>query len=177
MVFRFLLPVLQMQVILEAMTRSEIRKSMRNLSANLHQAFENTIQRIDREPTNRRQIAMQSLTWLSHALRPLRLEDLLHALATQIGDVDFDEDNLLQPRIIVESCFGLVVVDEQSSTVRLVHFTLQNFLQSYFENQFAAAGSYLTKTCPTYLCFSNFKISTVGLGVKPIIYSQHKLRD
>ena len=40
---RFLLPVLQMQVIIEAMTKSEIRKSLHNLSTNLSQAFEDTI--------------------------------------------------------------------------------------------------------------------------------------
>ena len=151
-----------MQAILGAMTKSEIRKSLRNLSADLGQAFEDTIQRIEREPRNRQQVAMQTLVWLSHACRPLQINHLLYALATQVGDTVFDRDNLLQPRLIVESCFGLVVIDEESSNVRLVHYTLQDYLRSRHEGFLTQEQTYLTQICLTYLFFDEPKTSDVS---------------
>lgn len=148
----FLLPVLQMQSILEAMTRSEIKASLSNLSASLGQAFENTIRRIDNGPPNRRQAASQALMWVSHARRPLQVRELCHALATKLGDTELDQDSLLPPRSIVESCLGLIVVDDESSTVRLVHYTLQDYLQSRQPQRFLQEETYITQVLITYLC-------------------------
>ena len=157
-----------MQVILEAMTKSEIRKILRNLSANLGQAFQNTIQRIDNEPRNRRTVAQQALMWVSHAYRPLQITELRHALATQLGDEKFDVDNLLQPRFIIECCFGLVVIDDESSTVRLVHHTLQDFLHSEREKSFMEEETNIAKICLTYMCMSN--IDVVETDQSGVIY-------
>ena len=150
-----------MQVIIEAMTKSEIRKSLHNLSTNLSQAFEDTIERIGNEPRNRQQIAMQSLMWVSHARSQLRIIELQHALATQVGDTKFDEDNLLQARLIVDCCFGLIVLDNESSIVRLVHHTLQDFLQARQQPHFANEETQITRICLTYLCFDRSEISSM----------------
>jgi len=156
---RFLLPVLQMQFVLEAMTRSEIQKSLRNLSANLGQAFEDTLRRIDNEPRNRRQVAIQSLSWVSHACRPLLINELRHALATQVGDTAFDPDNLLQSKLIVECCSGLIVIDDKSSLIRLVHHTLQDFLHSKRQEVFRAEETEITKFCLIHLCLGGLDIA------------------
>lgn len=153
-----------MRVIIEAMTRLEIRNSLRNLSANLGQAFSNSIQRIESEPRNRRAVALQALMWISHACRPLQIEELRHALGTQLGDRYFDIDNLLQPRFIIECCFGLVVIDDQSSVVRLVHCTLQDFLQSERRNLFLDEETEITRICLTYLCLDGLRTSDSELG-------------
>lgn len=148
-----------MQSILEAMTRSEIRKSLRNLSANLGQAFEDTLRRIENEPQNRRLIAMQSLMWISRSYRPLQINELRHALATQAGDTKFDPDNVLQAKFIVECCSGLVVVDDESSIVRLVHHTLQDFLHSKRQELSRREETEITKICLTYLCLDQLDVA------------------
>ncbi len=151
-----------MQVILEAMTRAEIRRSLRNLSASLGQAFEDTIQRIDEESPSRRQLAMRCLMWVSRARRPLSVEELRQALATEVGEIQFDEDNLLQSKYIIDCCFGLVVIEEESSTVRLVHYTLQDFLQSRHQQRLVSDENEITKVCLTYLCFGGANFTLVG---------------
>ena len=150
-----------MQVIIEAMTKAEIRKSLQNLSTNLSQAFEDTIERISNEPRNRQQIAMQSLMWISHARNQLRVIELQHALATQVGDTSFDEDNLLQAKLIVDCCFGLIILDNESSIVRLVHHTVQDFLQARQQPHFANEETQITKICLTYLCLGRSEISSL----------------
>lgn len=155
MMDRFLLPFLQMQEILDQMTKSEIRKCLRKLSANLDRVFENTIARIKREPQNRQRVAMQTLMWIRFAFRPLHVDELRHALAIQLGDSEFDPDNLLPIRSIIESCSGLVVLDDQSSTIRLVHYTLQEYLISNQEKLFPDGDDHITNMCLTYLCLNS----------------------
>lgn len=153
---RFLLPVLQMQTIAHQMTKSEIRRCLRSFSTNLDQVFEETIGRIQREPQSRKYVAIQSLMWITHARRPLEIHELLHALATRLEDTDLDEDNLLPARSIIECCSGLVVLDDQSSTFRLVHSTLQEYLMSLKTRLFPGADNHVTQICLTYLgsdCF------------------------
>ena len=135
------------------MTKSEVKASLSNLSANLGQAFEKTIRRIENETLNRRQVAVQALSWVSHARRPLKIAELCHALATNIGDTALDQDNLLPPRLIIESCFGLVVLDEEGLTFRLVHYTLQDYLKSRQPQSYIKEETYITRVLITYLCF------------------------
>ena len=153
-----------MQFILEAMTRAEIRNSIRNLSADLGEAFKDTVRRIDGEPQNRRKVAKQSLMWISHACRPLKIHELRYALATQTGEKEFDMDNVLQARFIVECCLGLVLIDESSSVVRLVHHTLQDYLHSQRQGLFQSEETEMTKACLTYLCFENLPATELDEG-------------
>ena len=153
-----------MQSILEALTKSEIKKSLSNLSANLGQAFENTIRRIDNEPHNRRQAAHQALKWVSHARRPLRVDELCHALATKLGDTELDRDKLLSPRSIIEICLGLIVLDEESSTFRLVHYTLRDYLLTRGSQLVLQEETHITRVLLTYLCFDEASDSDTGLN-------------
>ena len=139
------------------MTKSEVRKALRSLSASLSQAFENTVRRIENEPRNRREVALKSLMWVLRARRPLRVSELQHALATQVGESQLDDDNILQPRFIVECCAGLIIIDDKSSTVRLVHYTLQDYLQSIYQDRLAQDDIEIAKACLTYICFDKAK--------------------
>lgn len=153
---RFLLAVLQMQTIAHQMTKSAIRRCLRNFSTNLDHVFKENIGRILREPRNRRHVAIQSLMWITHARRPLDVHELRHALATRLEDTDLDGDNLLPARSIVDCCSGLVVLDNESSTFRLVHATLQEYLMALKTSLFPGADGYMTRICLTYLSFDCF---------------------
>ena len=142
------------------MTKSQVKATLSSLSADLGQAFENTIQRIEDEPRNRRRVATEALMWVSHARRPLRVDELCHALATKLGDTELDQDDLLPPRAIVESCSGLLVLDDESSTIRLVHYTLKDFLHSRGAQLLRQEETHITQVLITYLCFNEVSDST-----------------
>lgn len=162
-----------MQYILEAMTRAEIRKSINHLSANLGQAFEDTIRRIDNEAQNRREVAKKTLMWILHSCRPLQVNELRYALATQIEEKEFDLDNILPARFIVDCCLGLVVIDNGSSVVRFVHHTLQDYLNIERQGVFQNEETEITKTCLTYLCLNNVpapEMDQGGVGITDAIW-------
>ncbi len=144
------------------MTKTEIKASLSNLSANIGQAFENTIRRIESQPQNRRQVATQALMWVSHARRPLKADELCHAVATKLGDRELNQDSIPLPRSIIESCSGLVVLDDEGSTFKLVHYTLQDYLQSRQPQPFLQEETYITQVLLTYLCFDETSDSTIG---------------
>lgn len=56
--------------------------------------------------------------------RTLSIDELRHALATRLSDTELDQDNMISPRIVVESCLGLLVIEQktQLSVSCISHF-------------------------------------------------------
>ena len=93
--------------------------------------------------------------WASYSKRPLSLHELQHALAVKPGMKSFDSDRLPPTKTLVDVCAGLVIVEEQSNTVRLVHYTLQEFLQSHL-GRLRNANIHVAQVCLDYLLFDDF---------------------
>ena len=88
--------------------------------------------------------------WISHSERPLKSDELRHALAVEIGSPNFNTDNVPSIGTMLACCQGLVVVDKETSTIRLIHFTLQEYLGAHPE-LFGTAHSTIAETCLSYL--------------------------
>jgi len=73
-----------------------------------------------------------------------------HALAVEIGSTDFNLDNVPSIRTVLNCCQGLVVVDKEGSIVRLVHFTLREYLSGR-SDLFQKCHSVMAETCLAYL--------------------------
>ena len=150
---RFLIPVLQVRSILEQVTKSGIRKVLKTVSGDLNNIYESSSHRIKAQSKARQDIATKSLMWIAYARKLLRVDELCHTLAIQIGELEFDEDNKPSAKIIIESCSGLVNVDYESSTIRLVHYTLQDYIQERRLDTVVHEASTLTNSCLTYLLY------------------------
>ncbi len=74
----------------------------------------------------------------------------------EVGECEFDEDNIPQLEDMVSVCAGLVTVDEESSVIRLVHYTTQEFFDRTQQQWFPNAASEITSVCITYLSFAVF---------------------
>ncbi|KAL8867466.1 MAG: hypothetical protein Q9174_005648, partial [Haloplaca sp. 1 TL-2023] len=127
----FLLAVLHVQTVLAEPTLSQMMKALDRLPDTLSDVFDETLQRIRRQGDTWEQLALHSLLWISHARRPLKIEELADALAlmaTSPNDTAVDKDARPAGRAIVQSCQGLVTIDQKSGIIRLVHFSLQDHL-------------------------------------------------
>ncbi|KAH0493756.1 hypothetical protein TgHK011_000407 [Trichoderma gracile] len=95
------------------------------LQAALEQAYDEAMDRIDRQSPDQQRLGRNALEWITCAKRPLSQLELQHALAVEPGDTAFDPDNLREVDSIISLCAGLVTIDEESNVVRLVHYTTQ----------------------------------------------------
>jgi hypothetical protein len=150
-----LLPALQIETVLEEPTISKRRKALWEIHRGLDGAFAATIKRIQDQKPSTSKYAMDALQWMFLAKRQLSIEELRHALAVEPGDSDLDWENFPEVSFLLDSCLGLVVLDESTSTARLVHKSLQDYLQiQYNQYRLFEKGHYeIAQTCLSYLSF------------------------
>ena len=149
---RFLLASLHIKAILRGTTIARRRKALVSIKdgAELGDAYGATLERIKAQDEEKTKLAMATLTWVCHSERPLQVDELCHALAVDIGATDFDPENIPSIGTLLHCCQGLITVDKEASIVRLIHYTVQEYLCSY-PDLFNKPHSILAETCLTYL--------------------------
>ena len=150
--FRFLLASLHIKTILRGATIARRKKALESIKhgAGLGDAYGVTLERINAQDEEKVKLAMATLTWVCHSERPLQVDELCHALAVDIGATDFDPENIPSIDALLHCCQGLITVDKEASTVRLIHYTVQEYLCSH-PGLFNKPHSTLAETCLTYL--------------------------
>ena len=109
-----------------------------------------TIERIRAQDGDQSALGMAALMWISHAERPLQADELCHALAVELGSTNFNADNVPSISTLVSCCQGLIIVDKEASTARLIHFTFQEYLSTH-PDIFTKPHSAIAEICLTYL--------------------------
>jgi len=156
--YRFLLISLIMDAILGETTAYGKRQKLRAMTEglDLKDVYGATVERIKEQGGEKSRLGMATLMWISHSERLLQLNELFHALAVRIGSADFDHERIPSVETLLNCCLGLVVVDRGASAVRLIHFTLQEYLYTC-PDLFGATHSMMAETCLTYLNFKTIK--------------------
>ena len=154
---RFLLPNLHVKMILEMPTKAQRREALVQLPPDLYNSFQGIISRIQGRPNASAELGMRVLMWLHFAYRPLKLVELQHALAVRKDHMEFDSDYIPSQKALLDCCLGLVIVDEETLTVRFVHFTLEEYFRDNFRTEFPNGYSFIAETCLTYLTFGTLR--------------------
>ena len=151
-VSRFLLVSLSINEILHESTIHRRRERLNRMTDGLGvgDVYGATIERIKAQDGDQSVLGMAALMWISHAERPLRADELCHALAVELGSKDFNADNVPSISTLVGCCQGLITVDKEASTARLIHFTLQEYLSTH-PDIFTSPHSAIAEICLTYL--------------------------
>ncbi|KAF8463330.1 hypothetical protein BDZ91DRAFT_313242, partial [Kalaharituber pfeilii] len=148
----FLIAALHIDMILDELTITKRRSALSNLPPGLHAAYDGTIERM-RESPRRFELGMKVLMWIYLAEEALEVIELQHALSVEDGAEALDPDNFPSKSTLLHCCCGLVTVDNETSTVRLVHYTLQEYFNLYEEKYFPYGHNLIARTCLTYLTF------------------------
>ncbi|KAJ7117091.1 hypothetical protein C8R44DRAFT_983359 [Mycena epipterygia] len=152
----FLLVKLHIESLGTKSTVKAVREGLKNLPKDLDRTYENAMKRIEDQNEEDREIAHSVLTWVANAKRLLTVRELQEALAIEPGTKFLDDDNILDIEIILSVCAGLVIVEESTSVVRLVHYTTQNYLDSIQATKFSQAQTNITRSLLTFLEFNEF---------------------
>ena len=149
---RFLLASLHIEAILRETSIARRGKRLKSVKdgAGLGDAFGATLERIKAQGGEKTKLAMATLMWICHAERPLQVDELRHALAVEIGSTHFDSENASSISALLGCCQGLITVDKEALTVRLIHFTVQEYLCAH-PDLFSQPHTVIAETCLTYL--------------------------
>ena len=155
---RFLLASLNIEAILGGITIGQRRKILQEMTGGngLSDAYTATLARLKAQKRNRAELGYKALMWVLYSERPLRAEELRHALGVEIGSAELDQENIPELPTLLASCLGLLTFEASSSTVRLVHFTLQEHL-SDDSTLFHSPHSIIAEVCLTYLHFGSVR--------------------
>ena len=167
---RFLLVSLIIAGILDETTIYQRREQLKRMTngGSLGNTYGVTLDRI-RQSGGKSRLAMAALMWISHSERPMSADELCQALGVQTGSTVPNPDNIPSIESLLASCLGLVIVDKEESTVRLVHFTCQEYLNSrseMFQNPYAV----MAEICLTYLNFDCIRELSPTLDAAPQEY-------
>ena len=116
----------------------------------LGDAYGATLERVKAQGRAKAKLGMAAIMWISHSERPLQVDEICHALGVEIGSTDLRTDNVPSIWTVISCCQGLATVDKEASTVRLIHFTFQEYLHGH-PDPLGSAHSTMAETCLTYL--------------------------
>lgn len=122
----------------------------------LDRAYEETMERINSQADERKELAGRVLICITFCAQPLTVGEVQHAVAVDASSTDLKDYDLDNPNLMVSSCAGLVTVDAQSTTMRLVHYTTQIFLESLSEGFLLNPHGFLASCCLNYLDLDAF---------------------
>lgn len=136
--------------------KREVRLALKTLPLELGEVYDRAFARIHQQRKSHASLALQALCWISHAKRPMLVDELRHALAVEPDTSLLDVENVCQAGTVLLVCCGLVVIDKESSTIRLAHYTIQEYLRSRQAYFFGKPETEIARACLTYLLFEDF---------------------
>jgi len=96
---------------------------------NLSELYNDTIERIKTQQGVKAHLAIDVLGWLARVKRPLTGRELCHAIALQKCESGDSWQKAPAIETILNSCQGLVTQDRHTEQVRLLHYTLLEYLE------------------------------------------------
>ena len=167
--YRFLLVSLTIETILGETTIHRRKEKLRQMSSGqgVGDVYAATLERIRTQNKDRARLGMEAIMWVAHSERPLQPDALCQALGVEIGSRDLNNDNVPSIRMILNCGLGLVTVDSSSCRVRLVHFTLQEYILAN-PTLFQSPHSMIAEVCLTYLNFACIRSLSPTLSSLPL---------
>ena len=145
-----------------------IRQTLRDLPVGLVQTYERILLKISNSSFLKQEIALRAFKWTVCSRRPMKAEELQEAVAFGSSDSSWDRDQIPDVDLMIETCRGLLVRDEEDTTVRFAHHTVHQYLLSapvvrdqegsrFPVSNRSEAEAFVGRVCVTYLCFSDFE--------------------
>ena len=141
-----------MDTVLSEGTIHQRRQALRKMTngLGLQDAYSATLDRIRQQGGSKARLGMEVLMWLSCSEKVLKSEELCDVLSVELGAGDINIRHVPSIQTVLGCTLGLVTIDENTSTFRLLHHTLQEYLGQH-PTLFISAHSVMAEICLTYL--------------------------
>ena len=170
--YRFLLARFNTDYILKLPTVKDIKQVLGDLSIpettkmdasnpdrgnerRMDEVYNRILGAIREQPPNTQKIVFRALSWIGYATRTLTVRELLEAISVEANQYQLDDSDMIRFEDLLDYCNGLVIADGQA--VRLVHFSVRNYLDRHQVIPESAEEAYRAIACSTYLSFDALK--------------------
>ena len=136
-------------------TPRTILAALENLPTTPKELYAEAFTRIQSQNSEDAEIAMRFLRWVVFAYRPLTFKELQHAMGVNPGDVDLESGELLDEEFLLPLTAGLVSIDAEGAAVRLIHFTVYEYLTKHQDALFSESSNDIAMSVLTYLNFES----------------------
>lgn len=133
-----------------------VYRALECLPDKLKDTFHDAMERTGAQPKEHSKLAIQVISWIFFAKRPLLVAELREALSVEYGDKRLDRSGCHEVDLFLDVCCGLVSIDEQDNVIRLVHYSFQQYLEENCETLFPRSQRDIAMTCLTYLMLDDF---------------------
>ena len=122
----FLWTALQIKALCAMKTDDDIRQAIADLPKDLSETYSRILRRVKDLGMNYQKSILELILV---AYRPLTMEELRDALSVTPGDTTWDSSKLINSiRSTLTCCGALIDIDEEDSTVRLLHHSVMQYL-------------------------------------------------
>ncbi|PTB48044.1 hypothetical protein M431DRAFT_535830 [Trichoderma harzianum CBS 226.95] len=156
----FLLAELYLKSLATILSVGSLRTRLSNLAtgSNAYDTlYEDSVLRIGFQGPESERIAVQTLLVLTCARRPLSPQELSHALSIDEDSEAFDEDMVPDIDDLIAVCTGLVVSDDTSKIVHLVHRSAAEYFERTRSRWFPRASEKMALLCLRYIRIAEAK--------------------
>ena len=135
-----------------------MRSSLQTLPKTLDVIYEQALHRLQSQAEEDVELAELVLFWVVCARRPLTVLELqqMYAMATLPEGETLEEDDLPDGDILTSVCGGLIVGSAEPNSIRLVHYTAQQYFERVYEDRLPMERSRITRIALAYLRLPNF---------------------
>lgn len=153
---KFLYAKLYIDSLKAKQTLYEIEKTLDSFPDELEKIYEEAMDRVRSQADRKdRDLGLKALTLIVCAHRCLSLSELQHALAIRPGDTNFNKKMDYDKEDILLSTTGLITIDSDNA-VRLVHLTLQVYLDAIRKDWSPEMEVEMANACLTCLNYDTF---------------------
>ena len=167
---RFLLAKFNVDYILEFGTVPGIKEALDGFSTSereneqrMDETYDRIIGSICKKPRGIQKYAYRALSWIGYATRTLTVQELLVAIFVEANQYHLDDGDMIRFEDLLDYCNGLVISEGQA--VRLVHFSVRNYIDRHQVIPEYAKETYHAIACCTYLSFDRLHY---GYSLNPV---------
>ncbi|EPE25142.1 Ankyrin repeat-containing protein [Glarea lozoyensis ATCC 20868] len=155
---QFLLPSLHINHLAEQISERKCKAQLKTLPNKINDLYEASFQRVKSEqPAGWATVGLRILSWVLHAVRPLQVDELRHALAIEDGDEWFSEEGMFDGSLVLGTTKGLITI--QMDEIHFVHHTTKEYFSSIDIDAFPGAEKDMAQTCIIYLKLRDFEVA------------------
>ncbi|KAH6911249.1 hypothetical protein BKA70DRAFT_55901 [Coprinopsis sp. MPI-PUGE-AT-0042] len=160
----FLHASLQMQALRQCTNRHELNETLEDFPEKIADVYIRTWERITNQAAGNSMVSLatKALAWVLYATRSLTVDELRHAIATSPDTHKLELSRVVPTETLLGACCGLLVREQETGLVRLVHYTAKPILRKLVLQSIPEPHTLLSAICMARLRDCGFQRSALA---------------